>query len=384
MLILCACVETEEPVTGAGDPTVSDAVQVVPGDGLPDGLEVQPANNNLDVADHAGRRWLAFRTGPSHFASPDVVLHVISSEDEHTWREETSFAFGTDLREPRLLAWHDRLWLYFAELGADAADFEPVGAWVSERLADGSWTTAVRVYEDGFIPWRARVIDGVPYVMGYVGGENIYDIDGEPIRVHWLTTTDGVTLEPVLPGQPVVHEGGASETDFAFLGDGGLVAVMRNEAGEDDAWGSLVCRAGSGDLGSWDCVTDPKKYDSPLVFQQDGRTWLIGRRNLSEDGAYDLGRDDLSAAEQTAYYQADYWVHPKRCSLWEVDPADRTVRFVLDLPSRGDTCFASVAPVSERVLAVYNYSSPLDGDDVAWVQGQQGPTHIYRVELSFP
>lgn len=384
MLPLLACVESEAPVTAAADPVLGETVQVVPGDGIPSSVVVQPANNNLDVADHAGRRWLAFRTAPDHFASPDAVMYVLSTTDERTWTEEARFHLGADVREPRLLAWDDRLWLYFAELGEDPNEFEPVGAWVSERLADGTWTEPVRTYLDGFIPWRARVVGGVPYVIGYVGGENLYDLDGEPVQVHWLTTSDGVTLTPAVPGQAVVHEGGASETDFALLDDGRLVAVARNEAGEDGVFGSLVCTAPAGDLGDWDCATDPKRYDSPLVFVRDGRVWLFGRRNLTEDGAFDLGRDDLPPEDAAAYYAADYWLHPKRCALWEVDPATRTVRWVLDLPSQGDTCFAAVAPLSATELAVYNYSSPLDGEDLAWVEAQHGPTHIYRSVLTFP
>ena len=35
----------------------------------------------------------------------------------------------------------------------------------------------------------------------------------------------------MVDGQPVVDEGGGSETDFAILDDGGLVAVERDEAG---------------------------------------------------------------------------------------------------------------------------------------------------------
>ena len=57
---------------------------------------------------------------------------------------------------------------------------------------------------------------------------------------------------------------------------------------------------------------------------------------------------------------------------------------MLDLPSRGDTCFPAVlegdAP-NERV--VYNYSSPIDGPDLPWYLGQRGPTLIYRHVLRF-
>ena len=44
-----------------------------------------------------------------------------------------------------------------------------------------------------------------------------------------MTTEDGIDWTPVVPGQPIGHEGGSSETDFAFADDGALIAVLRNE-----------------------------------------------------------------------------------------------------------------------------------------------------------
>ena len=78
--------------------TVQDTRQVVPSDGLPAETVPQHSNNNLDVIRHAGRVFLAWRTAPNHFANPDTILYVVSSEDEVTWRYETEYAIGTDLR----------------------------------------------------------------------------------------------------------------------------------------------------------------------------------------------------------------------------------------------------------------------------------------------
>ena len=69
------------------------------------GVTVADANNNLDVTQHEGRYYLAFRTAPTHFASRDARLYVVSSTDERHWRFETEVELGRDLREPRLLSW---------------------------------------------------------------------------------------------------------------------------------------------------------------------------------------------------------------------------------------------------------------------------------------
>lgn len=392
------CDETIDPVAppAAERPVVDERWEELVKDGAaPAGIDTQNSNNNLDVVRFGGRTFLAWRTAPTHFASDQTVLWV-ASEGPDGWREEGSFALGTDVREPRFLVLGDRLLLYFAVLGSDPFKFEPQGAKVSVYHGPGDWESPADVYEPGFIPWRARTIDGKAYVIGYTGGENIYAIDGEPIAIHFLTTKDGLTLEPVVPGKPVVQTGGGSETDFAFLDDGSLVAVTRNEAGDAAfGFGSKICRAPKEALADWTCAPDPKKYDSPLVFRSGPDVWLVGRRNVTDDGRYDLGASDLSLEDQANKYEVEYSFKPKRCALWRVDPEALTVTFARDLPSRGDTCFPSVLPEDEAEgrFTIYNYSNLLDGapdcaawpdacTDITWWVGQGQPTMIYRVGVT--
>lgn len=379
---LCAQLDMDCSAT-SDEPTMTEPVTLVPSEGLPVEVDVQQANNNLDVVEHEGRVYLAFRSGPTHFASAEVVMWVVSTQDHETWQFEASFDMDTDLREPRFLSLNGRLFLYFAVLGTDMISFEPQETRVSERLGAGNWSDSESIFDEGFIPWRIHHFDGVPYLLGYVGGENIYQADGEPIQVKWLTTADGLEWTPVIDGQETVLEGGVSETDFTFLEDGTLIAVGRNEAGDEDGFGSKICRAEADDLATWRCETDRKKYDSPLVFEHSGHVYLIGRRNVTETGFYDLGHG-ASLQDQYLDYQLDYWRRPKRCSLWEVDPEALTVSLLLDLPSRGDTCFASILPLDASHYAVYNYTSPLDGEDLGWSDGQTGPTSIYSLILGLP
>lgn len=214
-------------------PVLGDLVVVVPDEAaMPAEVESQLSHNNLDIVWHGDRLFFAFRTGPSHFASADVVLYVVSTQDHVHWTFETSFALGTDLREPRFLSFDGKLMLYFAVLGQVAIAFQPQHAMASEYLGPGEWTAAERILPelDGFIPWRTKVIDGVPHLLGYIGGENIYEPDGEPTKVHWFTTDDGRAFTPFVDGQPVVLEGGVSETDLVFTDDGDVIAVARNES----------------------------------------------------------------------------------------------------------------------------------------------------------
>ncbi len=373
-------------VTAPADPTATDLRQVVPGPGLPAEVSPQNSNNNLDVVAFDGKVFLTGRTAPNHFAGPDARLWVASSSDEKAWQFETQAAMATDLREPRLLAFAGKLRWYFAQLGSDPAQFQPKGAWVAERTGPGQWTKPQPFYLPTFIPWRLGVHAGKAWLCGYTDGDNVYKSDPGPISVHLVRSTDGQNWTPALGNDPVVLKGGVSETAFAVLDDGTVVAVGRNEAGEVGyGFGSKVCKAAPGQ--GLQCKADPKKYDSPLLFVHAGQVWLIGRRTLNPDGStanYDLGAKTGTLSDHYTQYQLANWTKRKRCALWKVDPAALSVAWQLDLPSRGDTCFASLVPAGPDRYAVYNYSSPLDGSaDPLWFEGQMAETRIYRSLLVF-
>ena len=370
-------------------PALSQAITVVPDAAtMPAGIVSQKAHNNLDVVWHAGRLFFAFRTAPNHYASSEAQLYVVSTRDQQKWQLEASFQLGKDLREPRFLSIGDKLFLYFARLGEVPLTFNPEATMVSEQRAGCHWSPPREidiVGKPGFIPWRARNIDGVSYLIGYQGGEDIYQLGEAGLSVYWLKTDNGIDFEPVVAGQPVVLTGGVSETDFAIVDNGSIVAVSRNESGdENDGFGSKICRAEASSPGDWTCMADPKKYDSPLVFAHDDEVYLIARRQVANDGKFDLGDSEKSLEEQLVDYQLAYWSTPKRCSLWRVDRDTLTSEWLLDLPSNGDTCFASAVELSDGKFLVYNYTSPLDNPELSWRDGQFGETYIYRLTLTLP
>ncbi len=374
--------------TGAGAAVeVVDVAVVAPSPGLPPEVVVQDSANNLDIEWHDGRLFFAFRTAPSHFASTDTVMYIVSSQDEQTWRYEGEFALGTDVREPQLVSYEGTLHFYFAVLGDNLLDFEPQGMQHAVYNGPGDWSEPVANYVDKFIPWRIEVEHGVMRMVGYDGGENVYDFnDYEPLRIHWMQSTDGEAWTPVA-GDGILAEGGGSETDYAFLPDGSLVGITRVEAFDPGGMGSRVCTAPADDLGTWDCAHDPRKYDSPLVFSHRGRPWLVGRRNVTDDGAYDISTHE-DPEQHYLENQFAYWNERKRCSVWSIDPNTRSVAFELDLPSQGDTCFPEVVPANpddpDGDLILYNYSNPVDGPDLHWQAGQTDVTVIYRQVLRLP
>ena len=369
---------------GRHDVGVVDTRLVIPSDGFPPETEALNSNNNLDVIRHDSRVYLAWRTAPDHFAGTETVIHVVSSSDEITWSHEASYARGTDLREPRFLSLGGSLFLYVSILGTERLSFDPMGIAAAERSEDAAWTDLEVIEPEPYIAWRTRTERGAPYMMRYLGGEHIYRFDGIPLEIELLTTNDGRAWTPVSPARPVVSMGGGSESDFALGDDGTLYAVVRNEAGDETGWGSKICRAPASDIADWDCRTDPKKYDSPLMFWHDGEAYLVARRNVTDTGHYDLMFERGDHVYKTVQNQLAYVSAPKRCALWRWVQEEHRIAYVLDLPSRGDTCFpAMIAGERPDEVILYNYSSDIQGPDVPWRDGQAGATLIYRHVLSF-
>ena len=103
---------------------------------------------------------------------------------------------------------------------------------------------------------------------------------------------------------------------------------------------------------------------------------------VTSTGIYDVGWGP--AVLHRVLNELEYISAGKRCSLWRFADGGKRLAFVLDLPSRGDTCFPSVlsGPTDDSKI-VYDYSSDIYGPDVAWSVGQRAPTYVYRHELRF-
>jgi hypothetical protein len=357
----------------------SDLAVVVPSDGLPSYVKVLTSNNNLDVVVFQGRVFLAFRTAPSHFASDKTKLYIVSSEDEKTWKYEGEFFLGRDLREPRFLAIKDKLFIYFAVLGKDPLKFEP-GFTLFSLYQNNSWSEPSSFPIPTFIPWRIKSFGDYAVMFGYAGGESVYNpTQAEKVKVYMLKTSDGVNWEPFWKNKDVIMEGGCSETDGEFDDNGDLYLVCRNELGDEFGFGSKICLAKKGNLDELICKADKRKFDSPLLFKYKSYIFLIARRNLSDNGFYDVAEEG-SHFDRYLKNQIEYWNKPKRCSVWLIKKEDLAVEFLYDLPSKGDTCFPSIFFRNE-VIRLYNYTSDINGPDISWQQGQLLPTFIVSGNL---
>ena len=369
----------DDPVS---EPEFGNTTQLVPSDGLPAEVEPLMSNNNLDAVWFDQRLFFAFRTASHHHPRDDAVVYIVSTTDLQSWELEHSLTTGEDLREPQLLVLGGRLLAYYTAVEPASTNFVPIGPRVMERRADGSWTDPQPVVDEGVLIWRINVEGGTAYLTAYQGLGGVLDFDN--IEILWMKSSDGIAWEPAVSGQPVVHSGGGTESDIVFREDGSIVSVIRNDFGDEGGFGSKICRAPAGDLGQWQCGYDRRKYDSPKLFTHNEDIYLIGRRNITDTGYYDLD-SILPGALKVGLYMGDYWLRPKRCSLWRVNENTLSVEFVLDLPSKGDTCFPEVLPLDDDQYLVFNYTSPLNtADDPSWRAGQNDDTLIYSGVLTLP
>ena len=377
LILLLAAALYEEPMTKyrerASRVFISDFRQLVPGPGMPDGFTPLRSTNNVDLIRVGDSLFMGFRTAPSHFASPNTRLHIMRSDDlGNTWTEECRINMKRDLREPRFFYFNQQLFFYFFTGGVNPLRFEPGRIHVCRRLDDGSWTDPEPIFEPGYVVWRLRERDGKAYMSVYYGAE-IYG-KGSRGEVRLLRSDDGLKWEPISE-KPQVDRVGAEEGEFLFDPDGGMYAVVRLEVGG----GCLICRAEADRIDQWKCKFSPYKVDSPLMFSCKGRYFVVGRRNVAGRSARAL---DWPEGLRNAWSMAFYSLTRKRTCVYALNCQNMQLEPLFDLPSKGDTAFAGIAPLdSEGRFLLVNYSSPVDGPDWPWFAGQILGSVLYSCVL---
>lgn len=333
------------------------------------------ANNNVDAIDVHGLRYLAWRSGPWHFASRRARIHVARSDDDgRTWVLEHTVSMDRDVREPRLFVFDDRVHLFFFTAGTDWRRFQPGRIHVAVRNGR-RWSTPTPVSGDDHVIWRVRWLGGSPLMTVYRGAAQLSPSSLVQPTVEVWTTGDGVRWYRRTDLDPPSATG--TETDIIGLNDGTLVGVTRKDGPHE--YGSVVSVRRPEDR-SWEVCAIPEKLDSPLLFDHDGEVLLIARRSLGFGGRFDLGWR-LGEPTRMRLYEGLYAATRKRTSLWLVNRDAPGVEHIVDLPGRGDTCFPALVPEGNGVFRLYNYTSPLSGPDRPWIAGLFGRTEIYEAEL---
>lgn len=348
--------------------------EVAPGKDLPF-ERLFKSNNNVDIMMFNGRLYCAFRSGPTHFASKDTMLHVMSSADGgNKWDKEISFSYGSDAREPRFLVFKGKLFLYFFKGGANMLSFTPDHMYATEFVSGGQWTKPRKIYKPGYVVWRAKEHGGRAYMSVYYG-VGLYSNETNPTHLQLLVSDNGYEWK-LVDGSDISTETSAEEGEYEFDDDGNLYATIRLEMK-----GGKVCYAPKERLSAWACKFSPYKYDSALMFRHGQDFYVIARRNVA--GAYDRKSGLLPDILRSKWYLVRYSLTRKRTALYKLDKKKLELIPVMDFPSRGDTAYAGIVQLTKDKYLIYNYSSDIQGFDWSWLGGQLTGSKIYSTELEF-
>jgi hypothetical protein len=366
-LILVAGKTYSQPVI-----SFSPLIKTIPSACLPKEVLCQKANNNLDVIIYKQRYYIAFRTAPTHFASRQTCLYVMSSADAQKWTYETKISKGCDIREPRFLILKNKLFIYYFEAGRNPLKFQPRNFCVC-TLDSGKWKSTVLPDLKNFVPWNVKIHKGKAYLSAYYG-KGLYKFSHQA-DLRLFTSEDGFHWTP-LSTEPQCTYKGAEEGEFEFDKVGNLWATIRLE-GE----GALIAYADKDSLEKWHFTHTGNKYDSALLFAQGDEIYLISRINM--DGEADQAPRWLPLWIRQKYNLVRYSLTEKKTALFRLDRTTKKMVHLFDFPSIGDNAFPRIVEYSSNSFLLFNYSSDISRKPISWLRGQLGKTFIYKTELIF-
>ena len=328
-------------------------------------------NSNTDLIHWRGAFWLVHAASPYHMGTPRSRLVVRRCADatpgpDSRWEPVAELRVpGKDIRDPKLAAIGDRLFLY--ALANEGFQAVPSGTVLATSDDGVAWSEFEPVGPPGWLFWRPK---REPRSEGRIWWVSAYWKDhGESIV---LRSTDGRDWERI----GSVHRGeGNDETEIEFLhaplgGAPRLVATARLEVTPDrflgNADASTLLAFADAPYADWSDARKRRdrttRLDGPVLFSDRGRVFAVGRHQPGWRGpATRLG---------------GLWSR-KRTSLFLLDVADEgSARLVWlsDLPSAGDTSYAGVV-LRDGVLWVDWYTSRSDRD-WPWVLGMLRPSEI--------
>jgi len=345
---------------------------------------------------YKGTYVLAYRKSDVHFPSGATIMKVVTSDNLETWEERYSYATGRDLREMLLFEVGGKLFLYFFSLMAEGKCFKPIHMYCSTSCDAKTWTEPKEVCRKSEVPWDIKVYreangKEIAYKASYLGDH--YGTD--EVCVLFERSTDGLSWEPVGEEGSVVYRGGVCEVAFEFTKKGDLVALGRNEDGDETGFGTQVFFAPKDNLGKWTAlsVSLPWRFDSPRMIRTDGGDGEILLFSRYAPNKYQLAPQWLPFMYQKVFNLVSYSCLPKSAAIYRIAPPEewnsngktnslkecpvQLVRFFEQ--AFGDTGFFSVTREKEKKpdeWVVANYSSFCQSH-APWIYGQTTESNIF-------
>ncbi len=364
-------------------PVPSEPYWVIPSEGLAENLNIQDSNNNVSIEFFNGKLYLAFRTGPTHFASSKTGVYVISSRDGISWEEELSLFLGRDVREPFLIEIENELHFYCFTAGTQLTSFQPNKINHYKLDKNGKWEGPEEILTEGEVHWSLKERFGKIYMTSYKGSH--YQLEGaSEVDLYFKYTENGKDFEPDKQ-KSIVYKGGVSECAFEFDYEGNLWAVTRLEDGDESGFGSHVIFADKQDIYDWEFpeIADDRSFMSPKLFNHNNEIYLIARRQLGRKPFGRVARNRSMKWQRLGNW-IPYSLSAKTTALFKINKEQRKVEWLMDLPGAGDTAFPSIQQLDQHRFLIANYSSPTQRRKKrTWLSGQLGKTGIYLQIIDF-
>lgn len=277
-------------------------------------------------------RWIcAFREAEGHVGG-DGKVRLLDSADGEAWESAGLVGEeGIDLRDPKLSVTPDGRLMIVAGGSVYRGGKKLLGR--RPRVAfskDGrSWTAPEPVLSEGEWLWRVTWHDGRAYGAAYNASEK------PEWKLRLYSSADGAAFDLVTPLDVPGHP---NETTLRFAADGGMIALVRREAGNATAW----IGASPPPYKEWKWQETKHRVGGPnFLIRADGSMWAGGR-------SYPGGaRTALARLTRESY-----------------EPA-------LTLPSGGDTSYPGLV-LHEGLLWMSYYSS------------HEGKSSIYLAKVKLP
>jgi hypothetical protein len=314
-------------------------------------------------------------------------------------KDMDGYLSGTDLREPVFFVLQGRLHLLFLSIAGVAHQFEVLRAWHTELAADRRWSRIEPILAPGEHFWDVLVSPqpGRPlaYLTLYRGGGHYQFRESADGLIDLRSSRDGTRWTSVSK-QGFIDRGRGCEPVLGFGVDGRAWMLLRLEDADRRGWGSLLGSAEQANLDRWTFArrADPQRFDSARFLAHGSELYLIARQNVGTDAARKLvetqnqpyGPTGTVAASnfRSLTLMTSYGLTPKRTALYRLDPKAGQFRWLLSLPSAGDTAFPSLERIAPDTWLLANYSNRVEERNLSWLEGQNQRTGVYLVLLRFP
>ena len=291
-------------------------------------------NAFTDLTRWRGKWYITFREAEGHVGG-DGKIRVLESSDGVKWDSAALIGeTGIDLRDPKFsITPDDRLMIVCGGSVYEGKVLKGRQPRVTFSQDAREWTPPQRVLNEGEWLWRVTWHDGVAYGASYNAAQRTSAAAQEAAKssapvesgpAEWklklFASRDGVKYELRthfdVPGHP-------NETTLRFLSDGRMVAQVRREGGDKQAW----IGNSPAPYTQWEYAPAGQRIGGPnfIVLPRD-EMWAVGRK-------YEPAAHTVLAKFTTKSYEP-----------------------VLNFPSGGDTSYAGLVWHEDRLWVSY-YSS---------------------------